>query len=85
MKVKMKIRQLFNKILLYIIMNYGILVNCNLPEDLKNIHNDFLKYLVLNPHITVCYIRNISLNEIENKLSNIKKFKITYSNMWTYH
>ena len=62
-------------------MNYGILVNCNLPKDLKNIHNEFLKYLVLNPHITVCYIKNISLTEIEKKLSRIKKFKITFNDI----
>ena len=62
-------------------MKYGVILNCSLPKDLKKIHDKYIKYLKYEPHVTICYLNNISLEEINQKLRGIKKFKIDSSSM----
>ena len=62
-------------------MKYGIILHCNIPKELKEIHNIYKDKLIFPPHITVCYLENIQLIDIISNLQNTKKFSVRFNEL----
>ena len=55
----------------------GLLLYCDVPNNIKNIRHKYDEHRSLPAHITLCYLDNeYDQKLLENKLSKIKKFTL---------